>query len=48
MEVMMCATARLDLQWRHEKGQIAHGRLDERFRSVDRWRQWWPLRETCG
>ncbi len=33
MEVMNRATARLDLQWRHEKGEIAHGRLDERFLS---------------
>ncbi len=29
MEVMNRATARLDLQWRHEKGEIARGRLDE-------------------
>ncbi len=33
MEVMNRATARLDLQWRHEKGEIARGRLDERFLS---------------
>ncbi len=33
IEVMICATARLDLQWRHEKGKIARGRLDERFLS---------------
>ncbi len=33
MEVMNHATATLDLQWRHEKGEIACGRLDERFLS---------------
>ncbi len=33
MEVINRATARLDLQWRHEKGEIAQGRLDERFLS---------------
>ncbi len=31
MEVMNRATAKLDLQWRHEKGEIARGRLDVRF-----------------
>ncbi len=25
-----CASARLDLQWRHEKGGVARSRLDER------------------
>ncbi len=33
MEVMNHATVRLDLQWRHEKGEIARGRLDEQFLS---------------
>ncbi len=33
LEVMERATARLDLQWRHEKGGVAHSRLDERFLS---------------
>ncbi len=28
MEVMNHVTARLDLQWRHKKGEIARGRLD--------------------
>ncbi len=33
LEVMERATARLDLQWRHEKGGVARSRLDERFLS---------------
>ncbi len=33
LEVMEHATARLDLQWRHEKGGVARSRLDERFLS---------------
>ncbi len=33
MEVINRATARLDLQWRHEKGKIARGRHDEQFLS---------------
>ncbi len=31
LEVMERATARLDLQWRHEKGGVARSRLDERI-----------------
>ncbi len=33
LKVMERATARLDLQWRHEKGGVAHSTLDERFLS---------------
>ncbi len=33
LEVMEHATARLDLQWRHEKGRVARSRLDEQFLS---------------
>ncbi len=33
LEVMKHATVRLDLHWRHEKGGVAHSRLDERFLS---------------
>ncbi len=33
LEVMEHATARLDLQWRHEKEGVAHSRFDERFLS---------------
>ncbi len=31
LEVIKHATARLDLQWRHEKGGVARSRLDEQF-----------------
>ncbi len=33
LDFMERATARLDLQWRHEKGGVARSRLDERFLS---------------
>ncbi len=33
LDFMEHATARLDLQWRHEKGGVARSRLDERFLS---------------